>query len=229
MRKIAFVACLLASMLALVASAAEPTTYQLVNLRTGPKSGVLPEAEAKAAFAGHFSNMERLSREGKLLVAGPYGKERHAPDLRGLFILATAKVEEAKAWAETDPAYQAGVFVLEVQPLKTEFDLAAALARHFALEDKAKAENRALKIEETMRGYVWLIADDRTRARQALAPLAAKGEVFLIGDLGASQLLALLDASDNADAKARYGPALEQAGAHTLDEWFGSSQLAHRP
>src|SRR5262245_16713240 len=51
--------------------------YTLVHLLTGPKSGQLPKEENDRVFAGHFSNMQRLADAKELLVAGPYGDQRH--------------------------------------------------------------------------------------------------------------------------------------------------------
>ena len=42
---------------------------------------------------GHMDNINRLAAEGKLAVAGPFGKNDKA--LRGLFILAVPTVDEA--------------------------------------------------------------------------------------------------------------------------------------
>jgi hypothetical protein len=45
--------------------------YVLVILKTGPTR--VPDGEArKAMFAGHFANMKRLSKAGKLVLAGPF-------------------------------------------------------------------------------------------------------------------------------------------------------------
>lgn len=221
----------LVAALALVPAAAfaEQHVYRLVYLKTGPKSGQLPEAENKTAFEGHFSNMEKLSGERKLLVAGPFGKERHDEGLRGIFIFATGDAAEAKAWADTDPPTQLGIFVHDHHRVATDYDFKAALERHYALGDRAAKEGRELKFEETMRHYVWLIADDRAKAREALAPLVAKGEVFLVADYDDKQTLALLDADTAANARSKFAGALDKVGKHSLDEWFGSSQLATRP
>ena len=208
------------------AAAAGSGVYTLVYLKTGPKSGQLSEAENKEAFIGHFSNMTRLASERKLLVAGPFGKERHAADLRGLFILATGDRQEAETWAGTDPTTKAGVFVLEYHRLETAAPLAAALERYFANEEKARQEGRELKMEETMRHYVWLLADGREKARLALAPLFDKGQAFLTGNYDENQLLVLLDAENAEAAKAAYGEALAKLGTYSLDEWFGSLELA---
>ena len=45
--------------------------YVLVILRTGP-TPVADAEQRKAMFAGHMANIQRLAREGKLAVAGPF-------------------------------------------------------------------------------------------------------------------------------------------------------------
>lgn len=89
-------------------------SYVLAILKTGPKDSEITGDERKQAFAGHFSNMERLANEGKLAVAGPFGKNDKS--FRGLFILNAATVEEAEALAASDPAIKAGIFVVDLIP-----------------------------------------------------------------------------------------------------------------
>ena len=84
--------------------------YVLVILRTGPTR--VPDGDArKAMFAGHFANIERLSKAGKLVLAGPFGDKDG--DWRGLFVFAVADIEEAKALVATDPVIIQGEMVAE--------------------------------------------------------------------------------------------------------------------
>ncbi len=84
-------------------------SYVLVILKTGPKK-VEDKAEREKIFAGHFANMERLAGEKKLAVAGPLdGKEGR----RGIFVIATPDIEQAKTYVETDPVIISGVMVAE--------------------------------------------------------------------------------------------------------------------
>lgn len=84
--------------------------YVLVILKTGPNP--MPDGERrKAMFAGHFANMERLAKAGKLALAGPFAKD---PDgWRGLFVLAVDDLEQARALVAGDPAVAHGEFVAE--------------------------------------------------------------------------------------------------------------------
>ena len=49
----------------------------------------------------------RLHGEKKIAYAGPF-EDFSGRNVRGLFILRTASLEEAKSWVETDPAIKAG-------------------------------------------------------------------------------------------------------------------------
>ena len=84
--------------------------YVLVILKTGPTR--VPDGEArKAMFAGHFANMERLSKAGKLVLAGPF--EKDAAGWRGLFVFAVDDVKEATRLVATDPVIVNGEMVAE--------------------------------------------------------------------------------------------------------------------
>lgn len=56
---------------------------------------------------GHMANIRRLHSEGKLLKAGPF-EDYSGRNVRGMFILKTDQLEEAKALVATDPAVKAG-------------------------------------------------------------------------------------------------------------------------
>lgn len=83
--------------------------YVLVILKTGP-TPVPAGAERDEMFRGHFANMQRLSEEGKLAFAGPLDG---VDGWRGLFILATDDLEEARRLVATDPVVVKGEMVAE--------------------------------------------------------------------------------------------------------------------
>lgn len=88
--------------------------YVLCILKTGPNDATVQGDERKKVFAGHFANITRLADEGKLVVAGPFGKNDRS--YRGLYIFNVASVEEAEKLVILDPAVAAGVFVYELTP-----------------------------------------------------------------------------------------------------------------
>jgi uncharacterized protein YciI len=87
--------------------------YVLVVLKTGPTPVTDPD-KRKAMFAGHFANMERLSKAGKLVLAGPF--EENAEGWRGLFVFAVTDPAEARALVATDPVIVNGEMVAELHP-----------------------------------------------------------------------------------------------------------------
>lgn len=89
-------------------------SYVLVILKTGPNDSSVKGDERKKAFEGHFANINKLADEGKLAVAGPFGKNDKA--FRGLFIMNTSAIEEARKWTEADPTIKSGIFVVDYIP-----------------------------------------------------------------------------------------------------------------
>lgn len=83
--------------------------YVLVIL----KSSTTPVPKGKERdemFAGHFANMNRLAKEGKLAVAGPFDG---VDGWRGLFVFAVSDMEEAKKLVATDPVIIKGEMIAE--------------------------------------------------------------------------------------------------------------------
>lgn len=201
--------------------------YTLVLLKTGPMSGKLPKEENQQVFAGHFANMERMAKEGQLVVAGPFGERRHDSALRGIFVLDTAQRAEAEAWASTDPPTKAGVFVLEYHDLATAAPLRASLEADFAWRAQQAAEGKTPGPGEGARSYVLLTAENGELAQAQLEPLlGSEGGVFLLAKLDDTRAFALLDAANLDVARERFRVQLESLGSHELDEWYASNQLA---
>lgn len=75
--------------------------YVLAILKTGPNDGKIAGSERTEMFKGHMANIEKLAADGKLAVAGPFGK--NDANFRGIFILNAATIEEAKKLVDTDP------------------------------------------------------------------------------------------------------------------------------
>lgn len=84
--------------------------YVFVILKTG-KAEITDEKKRKELFAGHFANMGRLAKEGKLVLAGPF---MEGGEKRGLFVFDVKTIEEASELVKTDPAVKAGIFDVEL-------------------------------------------------------------------------------------------------------------------
>lgn len=75
-----------------------------------PRPGLMDqstEAERKSIGA-HFLRLKQALKDGTLVLAGPTD-----PPTIGIVIFQAADLAAAKAWAEADPAVQAGAFTLK--------------------------------------------------------------------------------------------------------------------
>ena len=87
--------------------------YVFCILKTGSNT-TASEKERNEYFKGHMENIQRLAKEGKLAVAGPFMK--NDKNYRGIFVFNVSTVEEAKALVESDPAVKGKIFDYELTP-----------------------------------------------------------------------------------------------------------------
>jgi uncharacterized protein YciI len=80
--------------------------YVMVILTSGT-ADIKDKQLTDSLFTGHMNNIGNMAKAGKLAVAGPFGKN----DLgyRGIFILNTSDIEEARAIVAKDPAVNSGL------------------------------------------------------------------------------------------------------------------------
>ena len=90
--------------------------YYMVFLRRGPAWTAAATPEATKVSQGHRANIDRLTKEGLMVVAGPFEGTSGDRALAGIFILRVDSMEAAKAAVDTDPAVKAGRFVYEIVP-----------------------------------------------------------------------------------------------------------------
>ena len=85
-------------------------TYSFVFLHKKSSAEQLAKEQLDKIMEGHMANIERLAKEGKLLVAGPFDGGG------GIFILNTTSTDEARQWLSTDPGIQANRWDIEILP-----------------------------------------------------------------------------------------------------------------
>jgi len=105
--------------------------YVLVMLKTGTNN-TATKTETDSLFKGHMSNMGTLIKENKLIVAGPLAK--NDKQYRGIFILNTKSIDEAKTWLQTDPAIKAKLLDADL----FNWYGSAALAEYLPFHDKVQ-------------------------------------------------------------------------------------------
>lgn len=86
-------------------------TYVLAILKTGAEKS-FSKVKQDSVFMGHMTNIGKLVTDGKLVVAGPLGK--NDKNYRGIFILDVPTIAEAQQLINTDPAIQSKLLDAEL-------------------------------------------------------------------------------------------------------------------
>jgi uncharacterized protein YciI len=94
----------------------EMKRYWLVLLQKGPFRNH-DSISAEKIQAAHMANINRLAKEGKLVMAGPIGVEG---DLRGIFLMNCADSTEVENFVKTDSAVITGRLIMKYYPWWTE-------------------------------------------------------------------------------------------------------------
>lgn len=197
--------------------------YAMIFIKTGPLRSPTPQQRSEA-MEGHMANMRRLAEDGTLLIAGPLADPRSDPDHRGIFVFDADTIEKGLALANTDPAAQMGVFVMEPFVLSTDAPL-SELPRLEREDERRRLADPDVPDEWVGRMYVMASAPyDRALAeRVAHAP-----GVLIAGTLanarGQRRVFLWLDAP-NPQLAARTLPEADW----TFHGWYGSPTVAQLP
>ena len=107
--------------------------YVFCLLKTGTNTTASKE-ETQKLFEGHMSNINKLVKEGKLVVAGPFMKNDR--NYRGIYIFNVETLDEAQALVATDPAIQAKLLEAELTPWYATAALQETLKIHEKISKK---------------------------------------------------------------------------------------------
>ena len=94
----------------------EMKRYWLVLLKKGPNRNQDSVSRAKIQSA-HLANINRLAKEGKIVMAGPIGAES---DLQGIFLMNCADSSEIERLVKTDTAVITGRLIMQYYPWWSE-------------------------------------------------------------------------------------------------------------
>jgi len=108
--------------------------YIMVILKSGTNT-TETKVKTDSLFAGHMANMGKMVEMNKLVVAGPMGK--NDKNYRGIFILNTKSIEEAKLLLENDPAIKAKL----LEPELYNWYGSAALVEYLPFHDKIQKKS----------------------------------------------------------------------------------------
>lgn len=89
--------------------------FHMALLKRGPNYKA--EGMPRDLRAAHLANVMSLLESGKAAIAGPLADNS---DIAGIFIFRAKSAEEARSWADADPAVKAGFFAAEMHPWWSE-------------------------------------------------------------------------------------------------------------
>ena len=91
--------------------------FHMAILKKGPKWSATRTKETEQMHQAHLARAALLLESGKAIVAGPLTDDG---EIRGIYIFRAPSAEEAKAWANDDPAVASGHLVAEMHPWWSE-------------------------------------------------------------------------------------------------------------
>ena len=94
----------------------EMKRYWLVLLKKGPHRDQDSLSRVKIQ-AAHLANINRLAKEGKIIMAGPIGIEG---DIQGIFLMNCKDSSEVESFVNTDTAVITGRLVMQYYPWWSE-------------------------------------------------------------------------------------------------------------
>lgn len=149
-------------------------SYTFVFLNTRSDKPELPKEEVDKIMQGHMDNMKRLSKEGKLKVAGPFEGGG------GIFILNTKSTEEANQWISTDPGVQANRWKVELLSYQPRINEVCVAKEPYEMVSYTFVRFRSNIHKETVGDYPVLLK----KHEDYISELAKAGNVITEGTFG---------------------------------------------
>jgi uncharacterized protein len=180
--------------------------FHMAIVKKGPNWTEAKTDEVQKVRQGHRNYVMSLLESGKAVAAGPFGGET---DTVGIFIFRAANAEEARTWADADPAAKAGHHVNEMHPWWSEdiFKKASAPARletvYFGFlkrgPNRKEGDGSTPEVQELQKAHIANINRLAENKKLVMAgPFGDNGDlrgifVFRVGSLKEAQDLAATD------------------------------------
>lgn len=91
--------------------------FHMALLKLAPQAGETKSGEAKRIHEAQEAYFEELVKSGKAVLGGPLAD---GGELKGVYVFRAANAEQARLWAEGDPAVKAGHLTVEMIPWWSE-------------------------------------------------------------------------------------------------------------
>ena len=88
-------------------------THQLVLLKRGPAWTAEPSPDSAEIQKAHLAHLTAMAEAGRAVVCGPFS-DQDDESVRGACIYRVGSADEARKWAEMDPAVKAGRLAIDV-------------------------------------------------------------------------------------------------------------------
>ncbi len=204
----------LASILILALSAfAQPkeenklVQFHMAVLKKGPKWDGAMEPAKNPILQQHLAYFVSLLDSGKAIIGGP---TRDKSDLAGIYILRANSAEEAKAWADEDPAVKGGLFTAEMHPWWSEDIFKKAVTSPLKMEtvylgflkrgpNRKEGDGQTPEVQELQKAHIANINRLAETKKLVMAgPFGGNGDlrgifVFRVGSLKEAQDLTATD------------------------------------
>ena len=180
--------------------------FHMAIVKKGPNWIEAQTAEFQKVRQEHLNYVASLIGSGKAVVAGPFGSDS---DIRGIFIFRAANAEEAKSWADADPAAKAGhhvnemhqwwsedIFAKPTAPLKSETVYLGFLKRG---PNRKEGDGKTPEVQELQKAHIANINRLAETKKLVMAgPFGGNSDlrgifVFRVGSLKEAQDLAATD------------------------------------
>ncbi|HEX4946293.1 MAG TPA: YciI family protein [Blastocatellia bacterium] len=209
--------------------------YQFALLKRGAQWTAEQTPEVQKLQAGHMANIQKMGSLGKLMAAGPIGKNDLG--LAGIFIFKAASLDEAKALAAEDPAIKAGRLAMDFCTWHGLKGLGAKFNEDYRKDPQTKVTMTKYYLGLLKKGEKWTAQNTPELQRLQLGHLwhirrmlDAKSYLTAGPFSGHPDVLGIVViAADNLDAAkaiAEADPAV-QAGHHRVEyvEWYVAKEV----
>jgi uncharacterized protein len=180
--------------------------FHMAIVKKGPNWTEAKTGNAQKVHQEHLSYVMSLLGSGKAVVAGPFGNDA---EIQGVFIFRAANADEAKSWADADPAAKAGHHVNEMHPWWSE-DIFGKAATPVKLEtvylgflkrgpNRKEGDGKTPEVQELQKAHIANINRLAETKKLVMAgPFGDNGDlrgifVFRVGSLKEAQDLAATD------------------------------------
>lgn len=181
--------------------------FHMAVLKKGPKWDGVMEPAKNPVLQQHLAYFVSLLDSGKAIIGGPTPDKS---DLAGIYILRANSAEEAKAWADEDPAVKGGLFTAEMHPWWSEDIFKKAVTSPLKMEtvylgflkrgpNRKEGDGATPEVQELQKAHIANINRLAEAKKLVMAgPFGGNGDlrgifVFRVGSLKEAQDLAATD------------------------------------